>query len=177
MFKPKVLVAYASKSGTTIDVAHAVAEALREQGLVVDVRHVSKLNHLEGYQAVVVGSGVRAGHWLPAAVHFVEEHQEALRQMPVAFFTVCMTMTEDTPENREIVEGYTAALQELVNPVSIGLFAGRLEMDRLSTVERLIVRIMHAPLGDFRDWATIHDWAAGLAQIFGEVRPVVPERL
>src|SRR5690606_22522173 len=102
MFKPKVLVAYASKSGTTIDVAHAVAEALREQGLVVDVRHVSKLNHLEGYQAVVVGSGVRAGHWLPAAVHFVEEHQEALRQMPVAFFTVCMTMTEDTPENREI---------------------------------------------------------------------------
>ncbi len=88
----KVLVAYASRYGSTAEVAEAIGARLGERGFAVDVRNIEDLASspeiLSGYSAVAVGSAVRVGNLLPAAVKFVEQNQGALRNIPVAYFAV-----------------------------------------------------------------------------------------
>ena len=42
-------------------------------------------------------------------------------------------------------------------------FAGSLDKGELGLGERLIVRAVNAPYGDFRDWKAIKGWAQAIA--------------
>ena len=106
-------------------------------------------------------SGIRAGQVYGASVNFLERHQESLSKMPVACFLVCLTMKEDTEENRCTVEAYLDPVREKVpqvQPVSVGLFAGAMDYKKLPLPLRLIMKGMKAPEGDFRDWEAIRTW-------------------
>lgn len=159
---PRVLVAYASKSGTTAEVAASLADLLQTRGLAAEVRPAREVADLTGYQAVVIGSGVRLGRWLPEALAFVSRHQAALQALPTAFFTVHLLATDDSPASVAQRSGYTAAARALVAPVAEGFFAGRLELSRLSLLERLMTRAAKATVGDFRDAAALAAWAEAL---------------
>ena len=158
----KVLVAYATKAGSTGEVAEAIGQALCAGGAAVEVKPVKEVSDVSGYAGVVVGSAIRMGQWLPEAVKFVETHQEALSQVPVAYFAVCMTLAEDTEENRRTVAAYLDKVREMVQPVDVGLFAGTMDYSKLSFVFRLVIKAMKAPEGDFRNWDAIRDWATNL---------------
>lgn len=88
----KILVAYATRNGSTAGVAEAIGKTLAENGTVVDVRSMTDVKDLTPYQAVVAGSAIRGGMWLPEAMQFMKTHQAALAQRPFAAFLVCMTM-------------------------------------------------------------------------------------
>ena len=158
----RILVAYASKCGSTGGVADAIGQVLCEQGAAVDVRHVRDVTDVTPYQALVVGSAVRAGRWLPEATKFVEAHATALDGRPVAYFAVCLTMVEDTDENRREASGYLDPVREVRQPVDVGLFAGALDSSKLNLPARLIMKAMKAEEGDFRNWEDIHGWAVNL---------------
>ena len=66
---------------------------------------------------------------------------------------------DDTEENRKTVSAYLEPLRALVKPASEGLFAGVMDMKKLPLFERLIIKMMKAPEGDFRDWTQISAWA------------------
>jgi len=156
----KVLVAYASRCGSTGGVAEAIGEVLCEGGVAADVRLAKDVTDLSGYQAVIVGSAIRMGAWLPEAMKFVETHQDVLSRIPVAYFAVCMTLEEDTEENRRTVAAYLDPIRERVQPVDVGLFAGAMDYNKLPFIYRLIVKALKSPEGDFRDWDAIRAWAA-----------------
>jgi menaquinone-dependent protoporphyrinogen oxidase len=158
----RILVTYASKSGTAAEIAEVIAGELEGEFTRVELRPLAEVQDLHLYDAAVIGSAIRRSKWLPAAVEFVELHQHELRQIPVALFTVCLTMMEDTPDNRLLVEEYMRPVLKLLQPVTIGLFAGRMDPARLGLAERLIVQTMQPPQGDFRDWDAIRLWAADL---------------
>lgn len=165
----RLLVAYATRAGATESIAQAVAEALRGEGFQVDVQNVRQVRSLDGYSGVIVGSAIRAGRPMPEAVSFVEKHERGLSRMPVAYFVVCLTMKDDTEENRCTVAGYLDALRAKtpsVKPVDVGLFPGALDSSRLSFLPRLIMRAMKAPDGDYRDWDAVRQWAARIAPAF-----------
>ena len=166
----RILVAYASEFGATSTIAAVIGEVLRAGGSTVDVRTIVDVGNLSGYNAVVLGSAIYNGEWLPEAVHFVHFHEPALRRIPVAFFAVSMTMREDTPEHRRIVLEYLEPVRTAaphLEPVSIGLFAGRMDYHKLPLLERLRFWLRaRLPAGDYRDWAAIRAWAA-------EVRPML----
>ena len=156
----KILVAYATKAGSTAGVAAEIGRVLESKGdCKVDVHPVGKVKEVGGYDAVIIGSAIRAGKWLPVAMKFVEEHKDALSQVPVAFFTVCLTMMEDTEENRRAVAAYLDPVRDLVQPVDVGLFAGVMDYSKLPFILRLMMKKMKSPEGDFRDWEAIRDWA------------------
>jgi menaquinone-dependent protoporphyrinogen oxidase len=160
----KILVAYATAAGSTGEVAEAIGETLRDENMVVDVRRAKGVTDVSGYRAVVVGTGIRAGQ-----VAFLETHQEALSKVPVAYFVVCMTMKDDTEENRRTVAAYLNPVREKVprvQPVDVGLFAGVVDYSKLPLPMKLIMKAMKKPEGDFRDWEVIRAWATG-------VRPVL----
>jgi menaquinone-dependent protoporphyrinogen oxidase len=156
----KMLVAYATRTRTTEEVARAIGEVLVENGATADVRNVKDVDDPPLYGAVVLGSAIRAGNLLPEAIKFVEQNQEALGQMPVAYFVVCATLQEDTEENRQVVSTYLSPLRQLVEPVKEGLFAGAIDRGKLSLPLRLMLKAMKADDGDWRDWHAIRAWAA-----------------
>lgn len=162
--RDRVLVAYASKAGSTAEVAAFIARKLANKGLAVDLRRARNVRSVDGYRAVVVGSAIRAGHWLADASGFVKTHREALGARKSAFFTLCMTLQQDTLGNREKVAGYLKPVREVLEPTWIDFFAGKMEYRRLAFGPRLVVKAMKVPEGDFRDWNAIGSWADRLAR-------------
>jgi menaquinone-dependent protoporphyrinogen oxidase len=161
----RILVAYASKCGSTGEVAQAIRQALCNEGAAVDVRRVQDVKDLTGYGAVVLGSAIRMGKPLPDAVKFARKHQASLAGMPVAYFIACATMKEDTPENRAEASAYLDPLREIAAPVDVGLFGGKVDHSKLSPLLRFAVsRDASGQMaeGDWRDWQAIGDWAVGL---------------
>ena len=160
----RVLVAYASKAGSTAEVAGAIGKRLADTGLAVDVRRARNVRSVDGYAAVIVGSAIRAGQWLSEAVRFVKTHKEALATRKTAFFTLCMTLQQDTPEHRETVAAYLKPVREILEPDTIEFFAGKMDYRRLALAPRLIVKRMKVPEGDFRNWHAIGAWADALCK-------------
>ncbi len=160
----RILVAYASKAGSTGEVAEAIGQALAASGVTVDVVPVEAAPAVQDYQAVVVGSAIRAGKWLSAATRFVQTHQPTLSRIPTAYFTCCMTLCQDTEENRQKALGYMDPVRSIVTPVAVGAFAGKLDYSKLSFLDGTMMKVMGggAPEGDFRPWEAIRAWAGGL---------------
>jgi len=163
----KVLVVYGTGTGCTAGVAERIGATLTAAGATVEVVAVKSAPTAAGYDAVLVGSGVRAGSWHKAAKEWVATNADALKAIPVAFFTVCLTMAdaEKAPE----VRVYTDALiaETGVQPVDVGLFAGWNEPKEFPFVERTILKLMKAPTGDFRDWDAIDAWTTEVAGKLG----------
>jgi menaquinone-dependent protoporphyrinogen oxidase len=165
-----VLVSYATLTGSTIGVAEAVAEVLRQAGATVTVRRAREVRAAEiaQHSAVVLGTACRMGKVLPEALEFVKRNLPALEAIPVAYFTVGLTMREDTPKSREEVLGYLAPLRAMKEPVATGLFAGALTFKRISPPLRVLLRWAGSSRseqltdGDWRDWDAIRKWAREL---------------
>ena len=158
----KILVAYATRHGSTEGVAKAIGDALADAGAAVEVRPAGEVEGLGGYDAVVLGSGVRAGRLFRDAVRLARRNREALKRMPVAYFLVCITMYEDTEANRRKVERWLEPLTRIAEPVETGLFAGAIDRDKLGCLFGVLLWLVRAPKGDFREWDKIKTWATGL---------------
>jgi menaquinone-dependent protoporphyrinogen oxidase len=154
----KTLVAYASRAGSTIEIAARIAEMLTSKGVQVDLMPVEKVKGVSGYNSIILGSAIRVGKILPEAMKFVENYQVELQSIPFGVFVVCMTLNQDTEENRIIVSDYLNPLRALVKPTSEGLFAGVMDLKKLNLLEKMMMKVMKAPLGDFRDWERIETW-------------------
>jgi menaquinone-dependent protoporphyrinogen oxidase len=156
----KVLVTAASKHGTTTEIADAIAEVLRSTHLEVDVIPPDDVQTIADYDAVVLGSGVYAGHWLKPAKAFVERHELALRGRAVFLFS--SGPIGDPPRPLED-PAEVAAIDDTTMALDHRVFAGRLSEDELGLGERLIIKMVQAPFGDFRSWDDITDWARTIA--------------
>ncbi len=159
----KILIAYASKCGSTGEVAQAIGQSLCAQGAAVEVRPVKGVTSLDGYSAVILGSAIRMGRWLPEALDFLKRNQARLSQMPTAFFTVHMQNVDDSPASQAARAAYVAPVHELVTPTVEAFFAGKIDLARLSLVDRLLSQAMQAHDQDLRDWARIRAWADKLS--------------
>jgi menaquinone-dependent protoporphyrinogen oxidase len=158
-----ILVVYGTWVGSTAEVADAVGKTLAEGGAKVDVRPAGSVKALTGYSAVVVGSAIRVGKVKPEVLDFVKSHASELRGMPTAYFVVCMTMKDDTPENRKTVDAYLDPLRAQLAPVAVGLFAGKMDYAKLGFFARIAVQhFVKVPEGDFRDWDAIRAWSRNL---------------
>ena len=139
----KILVTYATRSGWTVGVAEAIGKNLAENGASVDVLPMQDVKDLSAYHAVVAGSAINGGEWLPEAMQFMRAHQAELQQKPLAVFLVCMTLTmRNADQYRSHVATWLAPVRALVHPVSEGLFAGGLEIRKIpSASDRLKFRL------------------------------------
>ena len=169
----KILITYASRTGSTAEIAEAIGKTLREDNAQVDISCMQDVIDLSPYRAVVVGSAIRKSKWLPEAMQFVRTHQETLRHKPLAMFSVCITLAMSNSEQyRAAVAGWTAPVRALIRPLSEGLFAGRLDFEKLPfSLDTLKLRATVAagifPRGDRRDWNAIRAWAESLKPMLG----------
>lgn len=157
----RILVTAASRHGSTIEMASAIGRALTDIGLEVEVKPTHELDGVAGFNAVVLGSGVYMGRWLPEATEFVERHAVELRARPVWLFSSGPVGSPDPKP-----EGDPTGIGELIAAVRARghrTFTGRLDRGRLGIGERLVVSAVRAPEGDFRDWEAVAAWAGEIA--------------
>ena len=149
---------YASRHGSTAEVAEAIATVLGEQGHRTDLRAARGVAGLGAYDAVVLGGALYMGRLHADARHFLVRHRDELARMPVAVFAMGPTDLEE----RHVAEArgeLDRALHHVpeVRPLAVTVFGGVIDPAAL-----------HFPLNrmkpaDARDWDAIRGWAAGLA--------------
>jgi menaquinone-dependent protoporphyrinogen oxidase len=152
-----ILVAYASKHGATAGIARRIAERLSERGHDAQARSVEDIDELGNPEAVVLGSAVYAGSWRKEAVGFVERNAPELGRMPVWLFSsgpLGDHVVDDEEQPRQLED-----IRRSISPRDHRTFFGKLDIASLSFGERMIVKAVKAPEGDFRDWAEIDAWA------------------
>ena len=157
-----ILVTYATRAGSTIEIAAAIGENLCQRGFSVDVKPIKEKPSMNGYRAVVLGSAVRMGNWLPEAVDFIKTNQAELNTIPIALFTIHMlnTGTDDTSNaNRR---GYLNAVRPLLNTPTEGYFKGKLDYSRLSFIDRRIAKMAKVVEADNREWYKIRNWTKAI---------------
>ncbi len=159
----RILVTYATRTGSTAEVASAIADQLCKAGLSAEARPVGEVTSLESYSGAVLGSAVRYASWLPEMTDFVAANRDALSAMPVAFFTMHMLALGDDPAAVEERAKYTAKARDMIPPIDEAFFEGMIEPARLSFFDRFAVRLVKSPVGDRRDWERIGAWTDSLA--------------
>jgi len=158
-----VLVAYASKRGSTAEIAETVAATLRREGLGVCLERAEDVESLDGYDAIVLGSAVYMKRWRGDARHFVKKHRKVLRQKPFWVFSSGPVgdPSNDNPdwiEPPKIVE----KVEELGGRGQI-VFGGCLPAEPSNYMERAMVAGTPREYRDRRDWAAIREWAHRIA--------------
>jgi menaquinone-dependent protoporphyrinogen oxidase len=157
----KILVAVASKYGSTREIAQAIAEELRAANLSVDLRDASEVGIISGYDAVILGSAIYAGHWLPDAKNFARRCAVELSKIPVWLFSSGPVGAEN-PQPQDDPNRLAAPMGE-VKIRDHRVFVGKLDFDQLGLADRLVIKAFKSPLGDFRNWDDIRGWARGIA--------------
>lgn len=155
----RVLVAFASKLGSTAEVAGTIAGVLTASGHSAEAVSVRSVRSLDGYDAVILGSALYAAHWQRDANKFVTKFRDALTARPLWLFSsgpldhrLAAANLPITAHATEITDGLGARGHRT--------FGGRLAPDAPVDPQVLTTH----PIGDFRDWAVISDWAAAIAR-------------
>lgn len=162
----KVLVTYATKHGATAEIAERVGHVLQEAGVTAVVRPVEMVHDLRQYDAVVLGSAVYAGQWRKEAAEFLAHNEQRLMERPVWLFSSGPTGEGDPVA---LMKGWTfptaqQPIADRIHPRDIAVFGGEIDMEKLNLPEKLIVKGVKAPAGDYRDWRTIEVWATAIAE-------------
>ena len=157
----RILVTYASGLGSTAEIAVAIGETLSSNGLSVDVKPIQENPQIKDYQAVLLGSAVRHGNWLPEAVDFVKANQGALNNLPLALFTVHITNLGNDPASIQNRKAFLNQVRPLLQPVDEAFFAGK--FDRRGAALLLPGLLAHfVPTMDFRNFKKVRAWAESI---------------
>jgi menaquinone-dependent protoporphyrinogen oxidase len=154
----RVLVAYATKRGSTREVAEAIATTLKEQGCRVDLRAAADCRDLSEYRSVVLGGALYMGRWHRDARAFLKRHSTALETRPIAIFAMGPQKVDDK-SMRSARQQLDNALKRSrgLDPVAITIFGGVIDPAKL----RFPFNRMKP--SDARDWDAIRTWAVDLA--------------
>lgn len=178
--RPKLLVVYASRYGSTAEQAMWIGEAAVNGGFAVQVSRAEDAPRLDGFDAVILGSAIRSSAWLPEAVQWAADNRTALAQKPHALFQASMTVAGILrnspdhalgPEHTEVLSGYLSDLLEAVPALASARIAhlpGCLDYEKLSPAMRLVFPIAAGSLdsGDFRDRQMVRDFTTSVVETF-----------
>lgn len=155
-----VLVVYASRHGSTQEIAEHVALRIAEHGHEVTSTPIEDNPAPSGFDAVVLGSAIYMGHWLKSARHYLDEHIVELAQRPLYVFSSGPVVEdEDAHEPAEI-----AKLISTLGPIEHVLFGGKIDSRELSFGERLVVKLVGGHDGDLRNFDVIDEWGDAIGE-------------
>ena len=173
----RLLIAYATKEGHTGHIAERMRETLAARGHDVRLARVGKAptEVPADTDAVIVGGSIHAGKHQPELVAFAREHRDRLARLPSAFFTVCLTAVDDTPEAAAETAKY---VQQFIaesgwRPARTAAFAGRLAWTQYDFFTRLVMKLVTRQHGltdqdtsrdyDYTDYEAVRRFAEDVA--------------
>lgn len=161
----RILITYATRADSTKKIAAVIGEELSKRDFIVEIFPVKNQPSVDGYAAVLIGSAIRMGNWLPEAVEFIKKNQAQLNALPTALFTVHILNTGEDEQSKTNRQAYMNNVHLLLKPVEEVFFTGKMELKRLSFGDRLIAKAVKAVDADRRDWDKVRDWAKSVPLI------------
>jgi menaquinone-dependent protoporphyrinogen oxidase len=162
----RILVAYATRKGSTAEIAGVVGKELQSAGYDVVVTEMNAVKSLEGFDAFVLGAPVYM-HKVIGMGKFAKRFREELAPKPVAIFAAGMAPVSNKPGEVEEETKILSASITPKNPVSVALFAGKVDPAQFNFLMRRMVEAEKSMVGDFRDWDAIAAWAKDLPEKMG----------
>ena len=156
--KGRVLVAYETSKGSTAEIAEVIAAEIRTAGWDAEAVDVKDSPLPADYSFVVVGGPIYLGS-IKGVKGFVERHKAVLQERLIGAFAVGMSFAVEDEEKQAAGR---KALDEAIAPLEVahlGYFAGKIDMEKLSFLEKMAVKMVKSPVGDFRDWDAVKGWA------------------
>lgn len=156
-----ILITYDSKYGATKEIAEKISKVLSESGLQNDLLPIEEVENLSKYETIILGSAVYIGQWQKKAAKFLKENEKALADKNVWLFSTGPTGEGDPVE---LMKGWKfpeglQGVADKIKPVDITVFHGALDESKLNTLEKMTIKMVKAPLGDYRDWKMVEAWA------------------
>jgi menaquinone-dependent protoporphyrinogen oxidase len=165
----RILIAYDTVYGSTVEVAEFLGKELGKEGNVVNVHRLNTVNEITDYQAVVLGSPIIKEKVTEDTISFLRRYHDELSQRPLALFIVCLLARGGISTHETAVSNYVnPILKEFkkISPVSISVFAGVLDYDKYPDTVKENMQNLYRKIGgptegrhDYRDWNTISSWA------------------
>jgi menaquinone-dependent protoporphyrinogen oxidase len=165
----KTLVAYATKSGSTREIAEFMTKVLGEMGLQVNLEEMKNVKSINGYDALVLGAPMYMFRIIGDAGSFLKKFKKVIEQTPTAFFS--LGPTADKEEDWKTVRGNfekEMAKYPWFKPVATEVFGGKLDSSKLVFPYNLLPGKDQLPQGDIRDWDKIRAWTESLPVKFQE---------
>ena len=164
----RTLVAYATKHGSTEEVARSIGDLLRDAGHHVDIRDAAVVADVAEYDGVILGGSLYMGRWHADARAFLRRHRAALGERPLAVFALGpLTLEEEhVAGSRKQLDKALAHLG--VSPQLVTVFGGEVDP------EKLHFPFNRMPKTDARDWSEITAWANEVALRFADYAHAEP---
>lgn len=162
-----VLVCYASRYGSTREIAECIAEVLHASGIHVDCNPAGRDVQCAGYDAVVLGSPLYMGKWLVEARELVSRERGPLGRVPVAVFSVGYSFKDRSDKVLQCGAEALSDIRLYIRPRESAYFPGRVDPGMVSPSDRAILTLARITGGDFRDMEMVRSWAKTLPGIFG----------
>jgi menaquinone-dependent protoporphyrinogen oxidase len=158
----KLLVAYASKHGSTAEIAEAIGDELRAAGVEADVAQASEVGDVAPYAGVVLGSAVYMKRWRPEARHVLRRLERELGDRPLWIFN------SGPVGEKEADASWSEPAKVLRHAEKMNLrdhvvFGGRIPQDPHNFVERAMLKNTPPEKQDARDFDEIRAWARNIA--------------
>ncbi|NIA29299.1 MAG: hypothetical protein GWP06_05200 [Actinobacteria bacterium] len=169
-----ILLTYSSGYGATREISDEIGKVLSEDpALKVDLKPIDDIQEISAYDAIIVGTSIRADRPLANTRDFFALNRDILTTKKVALFIVCLTASTEEGQAK-VRENYFPQITEKypsIKLISTAAFGGKVDFDKLNPVmQNLVRRVVLEKTGkpsngsfDARDWAKIHDWARELA--------------
>jgi len=158
----RVLVAYATKKGSTAGIAQVIGEELSQMGLEADVRPVEQVRDVSPYGAVVLGSAIYMTHWRKQVLRFGSRYAGEFQGRPVWLFD-SGPLDASADEGKNVPVKAAAELARQIGARGHVTFGGRLVPE---TAGRFTRRLMESgntgSYGDFRNFDRIRGWARAI---------------
>jgi menaquinone-dependent protoporphyrinogen oxidase len=170
----KVLVTYGSRYGGTREIAEEIGKVLKQEDLEVDILSADRAGDPTRYDALIIGSAVYIGQWRKEAANYLKNNEARISGKPLWLFSTGPTGEGDPVE---LMKGwrYPKKLEPVINrlkPRDIAVFGGVAKESDLNFLFKFMLNRVKAPLGDFRNWDAITDWAKSIAaELKSEVKP------
>jgi len=169
-----ILITYSSGYGATKEVAEKVSSVLAgEPGFKITTISIDDVETIHDYDAVIVGSSVRADRPLANVRDFFARYAELLTKKHVAIFAVCLAANNECGREkvkREYISQITEKYPALA-PLRTEAFGGKIDFEKLNPVMQQLMKRVLEKTGistqgtvDTRDWGFIESWAVDLRQ-------------
>lgn len=162
----RFLIVYATYAGSTMEIAEAIGETLGSMNCQADVLPAVDAPSPDGYDAVLLGSAVQNGNWLPEAFDYIRTHRKSLQELPLAIFSVHITNTGNDAKSRMTRQTFTDSVRALITPDAEVFFPGRFDRrGAQKMMPAIIARFI--PTTNFLNFKKVRAWAENIPARLG----------
>jgi menaquinone-dependent protoporphyrinogen oxidase len=164
---PKILIVYSTTDGHTLKICHFLQQVIEQQEHQVVLVSINDAAHVDLmlFDKIVIGASIRYGKHSPHIYQFIKMNQPILENKANAFFSVNLVARKPS-KNKPVANPYLKKFLKQItwHPKEVAVFAGKIDYQKYSNIERQIIRaimwITNGPtdlktIVEFTDWEQV----------------------